>query len=83
MRRDQEAEVTWECAECHATEDRVTQIDGVCHHCGKLLCHDDQEIIPDVAFSAASGEVGAEAVHCRSCKRRHHTPIDVSLGTWA
>jgi hypothetical protein len=81
MRHGQEAEVTWECAECHATEDRVTRIDGVCHHCGKLLCRADQEIIPDLAFAAASGEVGAEAVHCRSCKRRHHSRIDVSLGT--
>jgi hypothetical protein len=73
--------VTWECAECHAIENREIRIDGICHHCGKLLCRADQEVIPDLAFAAASGEIGAEAVHCRSCKRRHHRRIDVSLGT--
>lgn len=72
--------MTWECAECHATEKHGARIDAVCHHCGKPLCRDDQELVPDLAFASASGEVGAEAVHCRSCKREHHVPIDIGLG---
>jgi hypothetical protein len=74
------AEVTWECAECHATEDQRTRIDAVCHHCGKPLCHDDQVLIPDLAFAASAGNVSAEAVHCQSCKRRHHKMPTISLG---
>lgn len=74
--------MTWECAECHATEDRddkQTRIDAVCHHCGKPLCRDDRLLVPDRAFAPTPGEVGAEAVHCRSCKRRYHG-TDLSLG---
>ncbi len=74
--------MTWECAECHASEvrdDRRTRIDWVCHHCGKPLCRDDRLLVPDLAFAHAAGEVGAEAVHCRSCKRRYHG-TDLSIG---
>ncbi len=73
--------MTWECAECHVAEGQGIRIDAVCHHCGKPLCRDDQQIIPDLAFAAASGEAGAEAVHCRSCRREHHTRIDIPLGS--
>jgi hypothetical protein len=72
--------VTWECAECHAPEDQGTRIDAVCHHCGKPLCRDDRVLIPDLAFAASAGKVGAEAVHCQPCKRRHHNVADISLG---
>jgi hypothetical protein len=70
--------VTWECAECNV-QDRKKRIDGVCHHCGKPLCRDDQVLIPDDAFAALSGEASQEAVHCRVCRRQHH-PGAISLG---
>jgi hypothetical protein len=70
--------VTWECVECNV-EDRQNRIDGVCHHCGKPLCRNDQVLIPDDAFSTFSGEASQVAVHCRACRRRYH-PGSVSLG---
>lgn len=75
--------MTWECAECHAVEGKKTHIDAVCHHCGKLLCRDDQKLLPDLAFSAATGEIGAEAVHCRDCRHQYHMAFDVRLGAIA
>jgi hypothetical protein len=59
--------MAWECAECNAKESAASQIDAVCHHCGKPLCRDDQLRIVDNAFSAA-----AIAVHCAACKARYH-----------
>jgi hypothetical protein len=59
----------------------MTRIDAVCHHCGKPLCRDDRVLIPDLVFATHPGGAGAEAVHCRSCRRRHHaTMADISLG---
>lgn len=70
--------MTWECAECHAAEGRETRIDAVCHHCGKPLCRDDRILVPDLAFAASTGDLGAEAVHCRACKRQYHNAADIS-----
>jgi hypothetical protein len=74
--------MTWECAECHAVEDRNTRVDAVCHHCGKALCRFDQRIFPDHAFAAGSGSIGAQAVHCRDCSREYHS-VDAWLGAKA
>jgi hypothetical protein len=63
--------VTWECAECNA-QDRKAKVLGVCHHCGKPLCRDDQVLIPDGAFAPSAGEASQVAVHCRACQRQHH-----------
>jgi hypothetical protein len=63
--------VTWECAECNV-EDGQNKIDGVCHHCGKPLCRNDQVLIADDAFDASSGEASQVAVHCRECRKQHH-----------
>ncbi len=75
--------MTWECAECNNTEgkraDAGRRVDGVCHHCGKPLCHDDQILIADEAFTASPGEANREAVHCPECWREHH-PGSISLG---
>jgi hypothetical protein len=68
----------WECAECHTPEGKGVRIDKVCHHCGKPLCRDDRVLILDYVFKPI-GEVGAEAVHCRSCKSEHHGIGDISL----
>lgn len=70
--------MSWECAEC-SVQDRKSRIAGVCHHCGKPLCRDDQVLIPDDAFAAMSGEADQVAVHCRACWRQHH-PTAVTLG---
>ena len=72
--------MNWECAECHARETRQNRIDAVCHHCGRLLCRQDRKLIADVAFDPAGAEGNETAVHCRSCLRRHHTPIDIPIG---
>jgi thymidine kinase len=74
--------VTWECAECHVAEvatDKRTRVDAVCHHCGKPLCRDDRLLVPDHAFDPGPGDIGADAVHCPSCKRRFHG-ADISIG---
>lgn len=70
--------MTWECAECNVA-DRLGPIDGICHHCGKPLCRDDQVLIADDAFAAFAGAANQVAVHCRTCKREHH-PAGVPLG---
>lgn len=64
--------MTWECIDCNV-DDRQNRIDGICHHCGKPLCRDDQVLIPDDAFAAFSGEANQVAVHCRACRREHHS----------
>lgn len=69
--------MSWECAECNA-QDRKARIVGVCHHCGKPLCHEDHVLIIDDAFAAVSGEAERAAVHCRACRRQYH-PGSVSL----
>ena len=71
--------MAWECAECGVNQ-RQSQIDGVCHHCGKPLCRDDQVLIPDDAFSTSSGEASQAAVHCRACRREHHPLARFPLG---
>lgn len=70
--------MTWECAECNV-DDRQNGIDGVCHHCGKPLCRSDQVLIPDEAFAASPGEASQLAVHCRACRRQHHS-VGARLG---
>ena len=81
---EREAAVAWECAECHAREERGCRIDAVCHHCGKLLCRDDRVLIADFAFASASGEADQAAVHCRSCKSQYHkTDLPLSRGGWS
>jgi hypothetical protein len=72
--------VTWECAECNASEGRGVRIDAVCHHCGKPLCRDDRLVIADVAFAPTAGEMDQTAVHCRLCGRQHHSRFDIPLG---
>lgn len=74
--------MTWECAECHTPESKGKPIDAVCHHCGRPLCREDRVLIPDLVFAATPGEVSAQAVHCRSCRREHH-PQDIPLGVTA
>lgn len=69
--------MTWECAECHRPEEKGVRIDAVCHHCGKPLCREDRVLVSDRAFTS-TGEVGAEAAHCRSCKSEYH-PRDISI----
>jgi hypothetical protein len=68
----------WACGECNAREDRQVRIDGVCHHCGKLLCRADQKLVVDFVFADEDGPLGREAVHCRSCAHEHH-PTDLHL----
>jgi hypothetical protein len=70
--------MAWECAECGGGG-RQHRIDGVCHHCGKPLCRDDQVLIADDAFAAAPGEASQAAVHCRACRRQHHRLAGVPL----
>lgn len=70
--------MTWECGECNAEEGK-NRINGLCHHCGKPLCADDQVLIADDAFAAVAGAVSQAAVHCRACRRKHHLAA-VSLG---
>lgn len=70
--------MSWECIECNV-EDRRNRINGVCHHCGKPLCRNDQVLIADDAFVTFSGGASLVAVHCRTCKRQHH-PAAVPLG---
>jgi hypothetical protein len=72
--------VTWECIECNAEDRRNFRIDGVCHHCGKPLCRDDQVLIADDAFATSSEGASQVAVHCRTCRRRYH-PKRVRLGS--
>jgi hypothetical protein len=72
--------MTWECAECQASDAQRNRIDAVCHHCGKLLCRQDRQVIADVAFDPAGGEANQTAVHCRACLRRYHTRIDIPVG---
>lgn len=64
--------MTWECAECNAEDDRQNRVNGVCHHCGKPLCRHDQVLIADDAFATSSGGASQVAVHCRTCRRKHH-----------
>jgi hypothetical protein len=64
--------VAWECAQCNVKESASTKIDAVCHHCGKPLCRDDRVEIADNAFNSV-GLTGPKAVHCRACKRKHHS----------
>jgi uncharacterized protein with PIN domain len=71
--------MSWECAECHTSEEQGADISVVCHHCGKPLCRHDRVIIPDVVFAASVREAGAEAVHCRSCRREYHSKGDIVL----
>jgi hypothetical protein len=72
----------WECADCNMPEgkgsDSRIRVNGVCHHCGKPLCHNDQVPIADEAFATAPGEANQEAVHCRECAREYH-PVRVRL----
>lgn len=63
--------MTWECAECNV-DDRQNRIDGLCHHCGKPLCRNDQVLIADDAFTSFPGEADQAAVHCRTCAGQHH-----------
>jgi hypothetical protein len=72
--------VSWECAECNASEGSEVRVDGVCHHCGKPLCRGDQVQIIDFVFAGGSGDLGQMAVHCRPCRNDHHLATDVSLG---
>lgn len=71
--------MAWECADCHTPESQGTRIDAVCHHCGKPLCREDRVLLPDYVFAASPGDVGAEAVHCRSCRREYHDIRDLPL----
>lgn len=63
--------MAWECAECNSKETAKLKVDAVCHHCGKPLCRKDQVKIADYAFSRG-GEIATMAVHCKSCRRKHH-----------
>ena len=71
--------MAWECAECGVNH-RQKRIDGVCHHCGKPLCGNDQVLIADDAFDSSSGGASQVAVHCRACRRQHHRLASVPLG---
>jgi hypothetical protein len=67
--------MAWECAECNVperSEDPVTKIEVVCHHCGKPLCRQDRIQVLDDAFSDEPGPVSRDAFHCRECRRAHH-----------
>jgi hypothetical protein len=73
--------MTWECAECQAGEGHQRRIDAVCHHCCKLLCHQDRVLMVDAAFDPAGGGAADQtAVHCRACSRQHHSRIDTLFG---
>ena len=69
----------WECAECHIPEGQGTRIDAVCHHCGKPLCQEDRVVFADNAFAVSARTAGAEAVHCRACRREYHPRGEISL----
>ncbi len=64
--------MAWECAECSVREKDDTDIDAVCHHCGKLLCRRDRVLINDDALSRHDGLIARAAFHCQDCKKKHH-----------
>jgi hypothetical protein len=66
--------MAWECAECVRKE-----MNGVCHHCGKLLCEEHTVILVDDALAENDAAVSAKkrmlpdhAVHCSDCHKQHH-----------
>lgn len=64
--------MAWECGECRSVEGGDIRVNAVCHHCGKLLCREDQRVFPDPAFAVGGDSAGAEAVHCRECASEYH-----------
>ena len=57
------------CAYCNNSD-----VEFVCHHCGKPLCKKNLQCrveISDSAFGASSGS-SVVAVHCRECWQRFH-----------
>jgi hypothetical protein len=69
----------WECAGCGQEEASRRKLDGVCHHCGLLLCPECRIVLIDSAFSGPLIDVNRTAVHCRDCWRQHHV-TGVPLG---
>lgn len=68
--------MVWECGDCSQQESRQLAVDAVCHHCGKLLCRDDQYRLQDPSFRGQFGSRERIAVHCRDCRDAFHpTPV--------
>ncbi|MEJ2887980.1 hypothetical protein [Actinomycetospora aeridis] len=65
--------MSWECTSCARVErdDASVLVDGVCHHCGVLLCRDDQYVVWDRDVLGATAG-GRWAVHCRTCRDDNH-----------
>ncbi len=57
--------MVWECGDCSQQESLQLAVDAVCHHCGKLLCRDDQHSLQDPSFRGPFGSRERAAVHCR------------------
>lgn len=62
----------WECGDCGQPETRRCKLDGVCHHCGVLLCPECRVVILDASFAGPLIDPERTAVHCRACRRKHH-----------
>lgn len=61
----------WVCGDCSLPEELGRPLRQACHHCGRVLCPDCQQIIHDGAFVGRWG-MRSRAVHCRRCRERHH-----------
>ncbi|MHC1560632.1 hypothetical protein ACR9E3_16875 [Actinomycetospora sp. C-140] len=65
--------MSWECTFCGREErpDGKVIVDAVCHHCGAVMCRDDQYVLWDTDVLGRATR-GRWAVHCSSCRREHH-----------
>lgn len=73
--------MSWQCDECWRA-DGVGEIDAMCHHCGALLCAKCRTDIVDTEPVGARPGESRTAVHCASCRRRHH-PWSVAFARFA
>jgi len=61
----------WRCAECGEPEFGKKVVLAACHHCGKLLCPDDQTVLSSDVFDG-DDEIRNLAYHCADCYDTHH-----------
>jgi hypothetical protein len=62
----------WVCGDCSMPEETKRPLRRACHHCGKVLCGECEQVFPDGAFAGPPLARGRRAVHCRACRDRHH-----------
>jgi hypothetical protein len=71
--------MAWRCAECGEPEVVKKAVLVVCHHCGKLLCHDDRTPLYDDVFDG-DDEIRNVAFHCADCYDIHHKVSEIGSG---